>query len=65
MKSRTPVRTTRSWQRVLKKNSSYRIQKERSALRDAVQKTLSEMKADGKLGEISTKWFGSDITIVK
>ena len=35
------------------------------ALRDAVQKTLSEMKADGKLGEISTKWFGSDITIVK
>lgn len=35
------------------------------SLRDAVQQTLSEMKADGKLAEISTKWFGSDITIVK
>lgn len=34
-------------------------------LRDEVQKTLSEMKADGTLGEISTKWFGSDITTVK
>lgn len=34
-------------------------------LRDEVQKILSEMKADGKLGEISTKWFGSDITTVK
>lgn len=35
------------------------------ALRDEVQKILGEMKADGKLGEISTKWFGSDITTVK
>ncbi|MBQ4466030.1 MAG: amino acid ABC transporter substrate-binding protein [Oscillospiraceae bacterium] len=35
------------------------------ALRDEVQKTLSEMKADGKLGEISTKWFGSDVTTVQ
>lgn len=34
-------------------------------LRDEVQKILSEMKADGTLGEISTKWFGSDVTIVK
>lgn len=34
-------------------------------LRDEVQKILSEMKSDGKLGEISTKWFGSDITTVK
>ncbi|MBE6839430.1 MAG: amino acid ABC transporter substrate-binding protein [Ruminococcus sp.] len=34
-------------------------------LRDEVQKILSEMKADGTLGEISTKWFGSDITTVK
>mgnify|MGYP003235383918 CR=1 FL=1 len=41
------------------------FRKNDQALRDAVQKTLSEMKADGKLGEISTKWFGSDITIVK
>jgi len=41
------------------------FRKNDQALRDAVQKTLSEMKADGKLGEISTKWFGSDITTVK
>lgn len=34
-------------------------------LRDEVQKTLSEMKADGTLGKISTDWFGSDITTVK
>ena len=26
---------------------------------------LDEMKADGKLGEISEKWLGSDITTVK
>lgn len=35
------------------------------ALRDKVQQILHEMKEDGKLGEISTKWFGSDITTVK
>ncbi len=35
------------------------------ALRDEVQKILGEMKADGKLGEISTEWFGSDITTVQ
>ncbi|MBQ8180646.1 MAG: amino acid ABC transporter substrate-binding protein [Ruminococcus sp.] len=34
-------------------------------LRDEVQKILGEMKADGTLGEISTDWFGSDITTVK
>lgn len=34
-------------------------------LRDEVQKILSEMKADGTLGEISSDWFGSDITTVK
>jgi len=34
-------------------------------LRDEVQKILSEMKKDGTLGEISAKWFGSDITIVE
>lgn len=34
-------------------------------LRDEVQKILSEMKADGTLGKISTEWFGSDITTVK
>lgn len=41
------------------------FRKNDQALRDKVQQTLSEMKADGKLGEISEKWFGSDITTVK
>lgn len=41
------------------------FRKNDQALRDEVQKQLGEMKADGKLGEISTKWFGSDITTVK
>ncbi|HBI53044.1 MAG TPA: amino acid ABC transporter substrate-binding protein [Ruminococcaceae bacterium] len=41
------------------------FRKEDQALRDKVQETLSAMKADGKLGEISTKWFGSDVTTVK
>ncbi|MGN0638030.1 MAG: amino acid ABC transporter substrate-binding protein [Huintestinicola sp.] len=41
------------------------FRKEDQALRDEVQKILCEMKADGKLGEISTKWFGSDITTVE
>lgn len=36
-----------------------------AALRNEVQRILSEMKADGTLGEISAKWFGADITIVK
>jgi len=34
-------------------------------LRDEVQKHLHEMKEDGTLAEISTKWFGSDITTVE
>ncbi|MBQ7158554.1 MAG: amino acid ABC transporter substrate-binding protein [Treponema sp.] len=33
-------------------------------LTDAVQKTLEEMKADGTVEKISTKWFGSDITVI-
>ncbi len=41
------------------------FRKNDQALRDEVQKTLSEMKADGKLAEISIKWFGSDVTTVK
>ena len=35
------------------------------ALRDEVQRILSEMNADGKVEEISAKWFGSDITTIK
>ena len=34
-------------------------------LRDRVQELISEMKADGTLGNISRKWFGSDITTVR
>lgn len=41
------------------------FRKNDQALRDKVQEILSGMKADGKLGEISEKWFGSDITTVK
>lgn len=41
------------------------FRKEDQALRDEVQRILYEMKADGKLGEISTNWFGSDITTVQ
>ena len=35
------------------------------ALTDAVNAALSQLKADGTLGEIATEWFGSDITIVE
>lgn len=34
------------------------------ALRDAVQEVLNEMAKDGKLAEISTKWFSKDITTI-
>lgn len=35
------------------------------ALCDAINKALSELKAEGKVAEISTKWFGADITTIK
>lgn len=35
-----------------------------TALKEEVNKTLSDLKADGSLGEISKKWFGSDVTTV-
>ena len=41
------------------------FRKEDQALRDEVQKILSELKADGTVGEISTKWFGSNITTIE
>lgn len=34
------------------------------ALRDEVESILKEMKADGTLAEISTKWFTKDVTTV-
>jgi len=33
-------------------------------LRDSVQKTLEEMAKDGTVAAISTKWFGSDISVI-
>lgn len=41
------------------------FRKNDQALRDEVQRILSEMKADGAVEEISSKWFGSDITTIK
>lgn len=35
-----------------------------NALCEAVNKALKELKEDGTVAEISTKWFGSDITII-
>ncbi|HHV41823.1 MAG TPA: amino acid ABC transporter substrate-binding protein [Clostridiaceae bacterium] len=33
------------------------------AFKDKIEETLRDMKADGKLAEIATEWFGSDVTI--
>ncbi len=41
------------------------FRKEDAELRDRIWAMIREMKEDGTLGEISKKWFGSDITIVK
>ena len=35
------------------------------ALCDKIEEILHEMKQDGKLAEISTTWFGSDITTIE
>ncbi len=35
-----------------------------NALKDKIYATLVEMKKDGKLAEISNKWFGKDITTI-
>ena len=35
------------------------------ALRNKIQETIHEIATDGTLSEISTKWFGSDITIAR
>jgi polar amino acid transport system substrate-binding protein len=37
---------------------------ENTELRDQVQQVLEDMAADGTMAEISTEWFGSDITIL-
>ncbi|MBQ7475693.1 MAG: amino acid ABC transporter substrate-binding protein [Clostridia bacterium] len=41
------------------------FRKDDRALCDRIEEIISEMKADGTLGDISKKWFGSDITTVK
>ena len=41
------------------------FRKNDQALRDEVQKILIEIINDTKASEISTKWFGSDITIIE
>lgn len=41
------------------------FRKGEEALCDAVNKALKELKAEGKIDSIATKWFGSDITIIK
>ena len=38
------------------------FKKGNDALKDAMEAALDELKADGTLGEIATKYFGSDIT---
>lgn len=37
------------------------VRKEDTALLDAINKAIDELKADGTAGEISTKWFGEDV----
>ncbi|MBQ7980704.1 MAG: amino acid ABC transporter substrate-binding protein [Oscillospiraceae bacterium] len=41
------------------------FRKNDQALRDEVQRILSEMKADGTVAAISTEWFGTDITTIQ
>jgi ABC-type amino acid transport substrate-binding protein len=41
------------------------FRKHDQALRDRVQQILNEMSTDGTLSELSKKWFGSDITLVR
>ena len=41
------------------------FKKGNTALRDAVDKTLVEMAADGTLKSVSEKWFDTDVTIIK
>lgn len=41
------------------------FRKGEEALAEAINKALRELKADGTVKEISTKWFGSDITIIE
>lgn len=46
-------------------NYAIGFRKDEVALTEAVNDALRELKANGKLAEIATKWFGSDTTIVE
>ena len=46
-------------------NYAIGFRKDDVALTEAVNGALRELKANGKLAEIATKWFGSDTTIVE
>ena len=41
------------------------FRKGEEALAEAINNALRELKADGTIAEISTRWFGSDITIIE
>lgn len=41
------------------------FKKGNTELKDKVQKALLELKEEGKVKEISEKWFGKDITVIK
>ena len=41
------------------------FRKGEEALADAVNKAMRDLKKDGTVEKISTKWFGSDKTIIK
>lgn len=41
------------------------FRKDENALADAVTNAMSELKKEGKVKEISEKWFGEDITLIK
>lgn len=41
------------------------FKKGNTELKDKVENALSELKAEGKVKEISEKWFGKDITVIK
>ena len=40
------------------------VAKGNEEVRDQVQTALEELAADGTMAEISTKWFGEDITTI-
>lgn len=41
------------------------FRKQDTELNEKINEILKEMKADGTLGKISTKWFGKDVTIIE